>query len=746
MKILDCQKKKWLYFLLFAIISPVTLLAQQPNILFILADDQSPFDLQIYNPSSELTTPVIDSLASQGLVFDGAYHGGSWSGAVCTPSRTMIMSGRTLWHAPGRENINASNPEMVPIGLETNTMAAIFNRAGYSTMRTCKTGNSYSEANAQFTIDKSSVRRGADDVKGSGWHATQVLDYLNERQATNDDKPFLIYYGFSHPHDTRNGKVELLEKYGAVNHTDENSLPSLNPNQPKLPANYLPAQPFFHGHYELRDEERVSGVWKNRDEATIRNEMGREFACSENIDMQIGKVLDKLRETGELENTYIIYTSDHGIAIGRHGFEGKQNLYEHTWRVPFIVSGPDVKKGRVQGNIYLYDVLGTLCDIAGITPPETVESKSFLPVLHGEKETVREVMYSTYCGGTKPGMRSVKKGDWKLIKYDVDDGKVQKTQLFNLAENPDELIIEHHADSVTALTGIIPDSNQVNLAANPKYADQLAIMEALLLEQMEQNDDPYRLWNQPPLEEAPMPEIEGIRVDFAGATVSTENVYKDLDEYNGEKAIDTDGNTNLPDLSTRWATNKPADGKFPEGGYTLEVEFPSAVTFKRAVIYDYGMRVNNFAIEVLVDGEFVTAFSGGASSYDLGDNVFRKIVELDKYYTATKFRYHILGMVSPSQGPSTWGVDLYTDETSSIMEEAVDLEVASPTCVSTSLYINTEISVDKVDIYNMSGRKMYSCGNLVQNTINLENLETGAYLVSITDTDSQLYRKKIFKK
>jgi len=65
-----------------------------------------------------------------------------------------------------------------------------------------------------------------------------------------------------------------------------------------------------------RDEVNVSGVWENRDERTIRNELGREFACSENIDIQIGRVLDKLKAMGELENTYIFYTADHGIAIG----------------------------------------------------------------------------------------------------------------------------------------------------------------------------------------------------------------------------------------------------------------------------------------------------------------------------------------------------------------------------------------------------------------------------------------------
>jgi arylsulfatase A-like enzyme len=97
----------------------------------------------------------------------------------------------------------------------------------------------------------------------------------------------------------------------------------------------------------LRDEEKVSGVWKNRDEATIRNELGRQYACSENIDIQIDSVLKKLEAMGELDNTYIIYTADHGMAIGRHGLQGKQNLYEHTWRVPFIIKGTGIEAGAL---------------------------------------------------------------------------------------------------------------------------------------------------------------------------------------------------------------------------------------------------------------------------------------------------------------------------------------------------------------------------------------------------------------
>jgi choline-sulfatase len=242
----------------------------------------------------------------------------------------------------------------------------------------------------------------------------------------------------------------------------------------------------------------VSGVWRNRDEATVRNENGREFACVENIDMQIAKVLDRLKAMGELDNTYIIYTSDHGISIGRHGLMGKQNLYEHTWRVPYIVKGPGIKPGsRAPGNIYLLDTLRTLCDLAGIDVPATTEGISFKPVLEGKTAQVRDVLYGAYSGGTKPGMRSVRRGDWKLIKYDVMDGTVRETQLFNLAENPDELLREHHNPAVVALTGNQPKPNQVNLASDPKYAGKLKEMEALLLAEMRRLDDPARLWDQP---------------------------------------------------------------------------------------------------------------------------------------------------------------------------------------------------------------------------------------------------------
>jgi len=480
--------------LLFLLTFASVVTAKPPNILFIIADDQSPFDFKTYNPSSELDAPVLEKLAADGMVFDGAYHMGSMSGAVCSPSRHMVMTGRTLWNLPKRQR-RKDKADPSALNAAQQSMPAVFNRAGYITMRTCKNGNSYNAANALFTIRKDATKRGGTPESGSAWHAEQVLDFLKERQVQqkkepSKTKPFLIYYGFSHPHDVRDGTPELLKKYGATNHRDRKSLPSANARAPKLPENWLPNHPFHHGHPGLRDEVSVSGVWERRDEVTIRNEIGRQFACSEYIDIQVGRVLDQLEKMGELDNTYIFYTADHGMAIGRHGLQGKQNLYEHTWRVPFFVKGPGIKPGsRAQGNIYLLDVLATLCDLTGVPAPETNEGISFKPILMGKKQTSRDVLYGAYCGGTKPGMRSVRKGDWKLVKFDVMNGEVRETQLFNLKDNPHEFINEHHALKHGSAC-------QTDLAEDPKHADKLKEMEALLLSEMKRLKDPYRLWDQ----------------------------------------------------------------------------------------------------------------------------------------------------------------------------------------------------------------------------------------------------------
>lgn len=473
--------------------------ADRPNFLFILTDDQSPLTLSAYgNPVCN--TPNLDRLALEGMTLHDAHHMGSWSGAVCRPSRTMIMTGRTVWSIPGSQGkgpeSKAAEADLTAFVAE-RSMPAVFNAAGYDTFRTCKRGNTFPPASKLFQVLHEGDQRQGNDEKGSQWHGDRAMDFLEKREAEQDTDPFLMFFGFSHPHDPRNGKPEYLEKYGAVNLKQPPT--ELNPKAPALQINYLPAHPFAHGHPGLRDETKVPGVMTDRSEATIRNELGREYACIENIDAQIGRVLEQLEKTGELDNTYIFFTADHGIAVGRHGLTGKQNLYEHTWRVPFLVRGPGIQPGsNASGFIYLLDVLPTLCDLAGIQQPEGVEGLSFRPVLEGKQERVRDLLYGVYCGGTKPGMRSVKTADgMKLIKYDVLDGKVRETQLFDLNANPNEFLLDHHAAEVCALTGHTPESHQIDLAEDPKYADKRKELEALLLAEQQRLGDPYRLWDQP---------------------------------------------------------------------------------------------------------------------------------------------------------------------------------------------------------------------------------------------------------
>ncbi len=451
---------------IWALMSTTVAAVERPNFLIIVSDDQAVGSLDAYG-DRHIDTPRLDQLAASGVVFDQARHMGSWTGAVCTASRTMIMTGRSVWRIPG----SPATAEPVPPRLADQSLPAVFGRAGYRTMRTCKVGNSYTPANNRFQTRNEATKRGGEQG-GSEWHTDRVIDFLDDRAAANDSEPWLVYLGFSHPHDPRRGPEHLLTKYDAVS---PGSPPTPGERTPPLPPNYLPAAPFPIGHPDLRDEVAVEGVGARRDEATVRNELGKQAACIEAIDRQIGRVLDRLEELGELEDTYIVFTSDHGIAVGSHGLMGKQNLYEHSWRVPLIVSGPGVMAGSRSGVlIYLMDLLPTLCELAEVSIPETVEAQSFAAAVTGKHHngSSRTVQYGVYSGGTKPGIRAVTDGRWKLIEYDVLDGSVRETQLFDLQANPDELLSK-------------------NLATLPEYRTTLSRMRQRLAEESLRWGDPY---------------------------------------------------------------------------------------------------------------------------------------------------------------------------------------------------------------------------------------------------------------
>lgn len=531
------SKQTFFVFLLVSIMGQffcrVASADQPPNFIFIMTDDQDTYSINAYRESEpcettesgdfySIDTPNIDRLADEGMIFHQARLMGATSQAVCAPSRTSIMTGLNSWDAWNLYSYSSTHPFDA-----SNTFAGVFNQAGYDTFRTCKSGNTYNLANNEFdnALANSATKTGAADGTGSDWHVDQVVNHLEARRVSGTTDPFLIYLGFSHPHDPRNGRdgtsvgqgtTNLLARYGATNPVGSEPASdtwpgtiTLNPNAPPLPANWLgctpatyPAHPFVIGDIYVRDETKVQGVYKWRTEAVIRNEVGREMACVDWIDQQIGRVLEKLEDPDGngnksdslLDNTYIVFTSDHGIALGRHGLQGKQNLYEHTWRVPYIVRGPGIASGsKTDALIYLHDTFPTLCELAGIAPPSTIEAedgKSFKLVLTGQTNTVRNILYGLYAEPrvapygvniqNLPGIRAITDGRWKLIVYDLtiaDTGlHTKKTQLFDLQSNPFELLPEHG----------VP-----NLADNPLYSLIRQDLEEKLMQQRIFNEDPF---------------------------------------------------------------------------------------------------------------------------------------------------------------------------------------------------------------------------------------------------------------
>jgi choline-sulfatase len=165
------------------------------------------------------------------------------------------------------------------------------------------------------------------------------------------------------------------------------------------------------------------------------------------MDEQIGRILDHLEATGQDENTYIFFSADHGLSVGHHGLIGKQNLFEHSTKVPLMVVGPDVKAGMKSDSlVYLQDIMATSLEIAEIEAPEHVQFQSLLPILTGESDG-----YETIYGGYLKSQRSVTKGDWKLVLFP----NVPKALLFNLKEDPLEMedLSGKHPEKIKKLYG-----------------------------------------------------------------------------------------------------------------------------------------------------------------------------------------------------------------------------------------------------------------------------------------------------
>ena len=234
--------------------------------------------------------------------------------------------------------------------------------------------------------------------------------------AAKEDQPFFMYLAFNAPHDPRQSPKEYVDRYPL--------------DRIKMPENFLPEYPHADAicGKRLRDEKLMPYP---RTEYSVKINRQEYFAIITHMDDQIGRILDALEATGKADNTYIVFTADHGLAVGHHGLVGKQNMYDHSVRVPFLVVGPNVNAGsKIDAPIYLQDVVPTALELAG-APVVGVDFKSLLPLLKNEKAGHYDAIYGAYLDR----QRMVTKGDWKLISYPT----IGVERLFNLKKDPNEM-------------------------------------------------------------------------------------------------------------------------------------------------------------------------------------------------------------------------------------------------------------------------------------------------------------------
>ena len=395
---------------------------ERPNILFIFADDQRADGIHAWG-NDIIQTPALDRLAGSGYSFRNVHVMGSIHGAVCQPSRAMLMSGRSLYHVYAQLDTVTTFPQQ----LREN---------GYVTFGTGKWHQSQASFAKSFGIgrnimfggmsshDAVPIRQMRDDgtftdVDSLAWstdlYADAAIDFLDSWVASDTSAPFLAYVAFQTPHDPRDPKAEYKAMYNGAD------IP--------LPPNFLPVHPFHNGWMTGRDEQLAE--WP-RPEAHIKDQIAEYYGLITQMDAHIGDILDRLDELGLSDNTIVVYAADNGLALGSHGLLGKQNQYEHSIRSPLIIVGPGLPRSeRCDALVTLQDLFPTLCELTGAAVPVTVTGRSLKPLLLHQTDRIHEFV----AGMFTDTQRMICDGRWKYICYP----KAGREQLFDLVDDPHEM-------------------------------------------------------------------------------------------------------------------------------------------------------------------------------------------------------------------------------------------------------------------------------------------------------------------
>ena len=411
--------------------------AEKPNIVFIMADDMAYETIGAFK-QLDIDTPNLDKLVKQGTSFKNAYNMGSYSPAVCLASRAMLVTGKSLWDAERADYKQiVENQESWPLQMK---------KAGYDTYIS---GKWHIESETEKHFDHSAhIRAGMPETLASsynrplspedyekGWKpwdtnlggfwkggkhwsvvtADDSVDFIEK--SSKKDNPFFLYLSFNAPHDPRQAPKEYIDQYPLDRVT--------------IPESFQPEHPFANQlcGKKLRDERLMPYP---RTEYAVKVNRQEYFAIISHLDAQIGRILTALEASGKMDNTYIFFTSDHGLAVGHHGLCGKQNLYEHSLRVPFMVVGPNIPKEKVIDTpIYYQDIAPTTIALTGSKAPDSYYYKNILPLIEDPSKPHHKVILGAYMNR----QQSIMKDGWKLIFI----SRANTYELYNLNKDPSEL-------------------------------------------------------------------------------------------------------------------------------------------------------------------------------------------------------------------------------------------------------------------------------------------------------------------
>jgi arylsulfatase A-like enzyme len=397
---------------------------RKPNLILLYTDDHR-FDCLSCFPHPDVKTPNLDQLARQGTHYTHVFTQGGLQGAICVPSRAMVMTGRSLFHA--NESVIAPSAKATPYHFAGEALAA----QGYSTFHTGKWHLNPRLMNRAFQKADHIFFGGMDthlgqkmarfDPEGtypaaarlpnprfsSEVYADTALDFM-----ANAKSPYFLNVAFTSPHDPRMAPEAFARMY--------------DPAKIQLPRNFMPMHPFDNGELKVRDELLAAHP---RTEAEVRRHIAAYYAMISEVDAQIGRILAKV----DFGNTYVLFCGDNGLAVGQHGLMGKQNPYDHSWRVPCILAGPGITRGKRDSQLrHHFDLNATLYQMAQVPRPATVESAPMVDA-KGHPTKGRPHVFLAY----RHFQRAIRTDRWKYVAYNVE-GK-QTTRLYDMQNDPLEM-------------------------------------------------------------------------------------------------------------------------------------------------------------------------------------------------------------------------------------------------------------------------------------------------------------------